>query len=164
LLAPGLRLAWVIAPPQVIRKLVMAKQAADLHTSSFIQYVAYEVAKGGFLDEHVKVIRAIYKERRDVMLEMMDEMFPAEVRWTHPLGGMFLWGMLPEGVDAGEVLKVAIERKVAFVPGAAFHPNGGGENTMRINFSFASPDTIREGVTRLGITLKEILQKNGHHK
>jgi 2-aminoadipate transaminase len=164
LLAPGLRLAWVIAPPQVIRKLVMTKQAADLHTSSFIQHVAHEVAKGGFLDEHVKVIRATYKERRDVMLEMMDEMFPPEVRWTHPLGGMFLWGMMPEGVDAAEVLKVALDRKVAFVPGTAFHPNGGGNNTMRLNFSFSSPDTIREGITRLGATLKEVLKKNGYHK
>lgn len=164
LLSPGLRLAWVIAPPQVIRKLVMTKQAADLHTSSFNQYVAYEVAKGGFLDEHVKVIRATYKQRRDVMLEMMEEMFPREVRWTRPLGGMFLWGMMPEGVDAAEVLKVAIERKVAFVPGAAFHPNGGGENTMRLNFSFSSPETIREGITRLGVTMKEILKKNGHQK
>ena len=164
LLAPGLRLAWVIAPPQVIRRLVMAKQAADLHTSSFNQYVAFEVAKGGFLDEHVKVIRATYKERRDVMLEMMEEMFPSEVHWTKPHGGMFLWGMMPEGVDAAEVLKVAIERKVAFVPGAAFHPNGGGENTMRINFSFSSPDNIREGITRLGVTMKEILKKNGYHK
>ncbi len=159
LLAPGLRLAWVIAPPQVIRKLVMTKQAADLHTSSFIQYVAYEVAKGGFLDEHVKLIRSTYKERRDVMLEMMDEMFPKEMRWTKPLGGMFLWSVLPEHIDAAEVLKVAIERKVAFVPGAAFHPNGGGKNTMRINFSFSNPDTIREGITRLGLTLKEALKK-----
>lgn len=162
LLAPGLRLAWVIAPPQVIRKLVMTKQAADLHTSSFNQYVAYEVGKGGFLDEHVKVIRATYKERRDVMLEMMDEVFPQEVRWTHPLGGMFLWGIMPEHIDAAEVLKVAIERKVAFVPGAAFHPDGTGKNTMRLNFSFSSPDTIREGINRLGITLKEAL-KNGKH-
>jgi len=162
-LAPGLRLAWVIAPPQVIRKLVMAKQAADLHTSSFNQHVAYEVAKGGFLDEHVKVIRATYKERRDVMIEMMEEMFPPEVSWTKPLGGMFLWGKLPENVDAAEVLKVAIERKVAFVPGAAFHPNGGGANTMRINFSFSNPDNIREGITRLGVTLKEAL-KSGEGK
>lgn len=161
LLAPGLRLAWVIAPPEVIRRLVMTKQAADLHTSSFNQYVAHEVAKGGFLDEHVKVIRATYKERRDVMLEMMDEMFPPEMRWTHPQGGMFLWGIMPEGVDAAEVLKIAIERKVAFVPGASFHPNGGGKNTMRLNFSYSSPETIREGVTRLGATLKEVLHKNG---
>ena len=164
LLAPGLRLAWVIAPPQVIRKLVMTKQAADLHTSSFIQHIAYEVAKGGFLDEHVKVIRATYKERRDVMLEMMEEMFPPEVRWTKPQGGMFLWGIMPEGVDAAEVLKEALVRKVAFVPGAAFHPNGGGANTMRLNFSFSSPDVIREGIARLGTTLKEVLSKNGFHK
>jgi len=164
LLAPGLRLAWVVAPPNVIKKLVMTKQAADLHTSSFNQQVAYEVAKGGFLDEHVKIIRATYKQRRDVMLEMMDEMFPPEMRWTRPSGGMFLWGMMPEGVDAAEVLKIAIERKVAFVPGAAFHPNGGGANTMRLNFSFSSPDMIREGITRLGTTLKEVFNKNGFHK
>jgi 2-aminoadipate transaminase len=160
LLAPGLRLAWVVAPPEVIRRLVMTKQAADLHTSSFNQYVAHEVGKGGFLDEHVKVIRQVYKERRDVMLEMMEEVFPSEMRWTHPQGGMFLWGIMPEGVDAADVLRVAIERKVAFVPGASFHPNGGGANTMRINFSYCRPEVIREGVSRLGVTLKEFLHKN----
>lgn len=164
LLAPGLRLAWVIAPPQVIRKFVLAKQAADLHTSSFNQMVAYDVAKGGFLDEHVKIIRATYKERRDVMLETMDETFPTEMTWTRPQGGMFLWGKLPEGVDASEVLKSAIERKVAFVPGVAFHPDGSGKNTMRLNFSFSPPEIIREGITRLGVTLKEALHKNGVHK
>ena len=160
LLAPGLRLAWVIAPEQVISKLVMTKQGADLHTASFNQYVAYEVGKGGFLDEHVKVIRSTYKERRDVMLEMMEEMFPPEVHWTRPQGGMFLWGILPEFMDAADVLKVAIERKVAFVPGAAFHATGGGDNTMRLNFSYSSPDVIREGITRLGVTLKELIAKN----
>ncbi len=158
LLSPGLRLAWVIAPPEVVRKLVMTKQAADLHTSSFSQYVAYQVAKGGFLDEHVKVIRATYKERRDVMFEMMEEMFPQGVTWSKPKGGMFLWGILPEGMDSAEVLKRAIEKKVAFVPGAAFHPCGGGMNTMRLNFSYSSPDTIREGITRLGATLKETIK------
>ena len=158
LLAPGLRLAWVIAPLEVIRKFVMTKQAADLHTSSINQQVAYEVAKGGFLDEHVKVIRATYKERRDVMVEMMEEMFPSEVNWIKPQGGMFLWGVLPENVDAAEVLEAAVERKVAFVPGGAFYPNGGGANTMRLNFSYSSPDTIREGITRLGVTLKEALK------
>ena len=159
LLAPGLRLAWVIAPPEVIRKLVMIKQAADLHSSSFNQYVAYEVGKGGFLDEHVKKIRAVYKERRDVMLEMMDELFPHDVTWRKPKGGMFLWGILPEGMDAAEVLKRALERKVAFVPGGGFHPRGGGENTMRINFSYSSPEVIRAGVTRLGTTLKELIKE-----
>jgi 2-aminoadipate transaminase len=159
LLAPGLRLAWVIAPPEVIQKLVMAKQAADLHTSSFNQYVAYEVAKGGFLDEHAKVIRSVYKERRDVMIEMMEEVFPTEFTWRKPKGGMFLWGMMPEGMDGAEVLKRAVEKKVAFVPGAAFHPRGGGANTMRLNFSYSSPDTIREGIARLGLTLKELIKE-----
>ena len=158
LLSPGLRLAWVIAPPEVIRKLVMTKQAADLHTPSFNQYVAHQVAKGGFLDEHVKVIRATYKERRDVMFEMMEEMFPQGVTWSKPKGGMFLWGVLPEGMDAAEVLKRAIQKKVAFVPGESFHPCGGGKNTMRLNFSYSSPDTIREGITRLGTTLKETIK------
>jgi 2-aminoadipate transaminase len=159
LLAPGLRLAWVIAPPEVIRKLVMAKQGADLHTSSFNQYVAYQVGKGGFLDEHVKVIRATYKERRDVMFEMMEEMFPQGVTWSKPQGGMFLWGMLPKDMDATELLKRALEKKVAFVPGAAFHPRGGGENTLRINFSYSAPETIREGVRRLASTLKESIKE-----
>jgi 2-aminoadipate transaminase len=164
LLSPGLRLAWVIAPPEVIRKFVMAKQGADLHTSTFNQYVAYEVAKGGFLDEHVKVIRSTYKERRDTMLEVMAELFPSEVHWTKPAGGMFLWGVLPEDMDAAEVFKIAVERKVAFVPGEAFHANGGGKNTMRLNFSYSKPDTIRDGITRLGLTLKEILARNNGHK
>lgn len=157
LLAPGLRLGWVIAPVEVIQKLVMSKQAADLHTSSFNQYVAHEVAKGGFLDEHVKTIRATYKERRDVMIEMMEEMFPAGVSWRKPKGGMFLWSILPEGMDSAEVLKRAVEKKVAFVPGEAFHPTGGGKNTLRLNFSYSSPETIREGISRLGITLKELI-------
>ncbi|MCJ7585260.1 MAG: PLP-dependent aminotransferase family protein [Anaerolineales bacterium] len=160
ILAPGIRLAWVVAPQEVIRKLVMAKQAADLHTATFNQIVAFEVGKGGFLDEHVKFIRATYKERRDIMLETMDEVFPSEVRWTHPQGGMFLWGILPKGMYAAEVLKVAIEKKVAFVPGGSFHPNGGGENTMRLNFSFSSPEIIREGITRLGLLLRELVRKS----
>jgi 2-aminoadipate transaminase len=157
LLAPGIRLAWVIAPEQVIKKMVQAKQAADLNTAAFNQMVVYEVAKGGFLDEHVKYIIKVYKERRDVMLETMEELFPPKVRWTKPQGGMFLWGILPEWMDAAEVLKIAIERKVAFVPGASFHPNGGGKNTMRINFSYSNPDLIREGMNRLGIVLKELV-------
>jgi 2-aminoadipate transaminase len=111
------------------------------------------------MDDHVRFIKKVYKERRDVMLEMMDEMFPSEARWTKPLGGMFLWGILPKNMDAADVLKIALERKVAFVPGEAFHATGGGKHTMRINFSYADPDTIREGITRLGTTLKELLHE-----
>jgi 2-aminoadipate transaminase len=154
-LAPGIRLAWVVAPPVVIRKLVQAKQGADLHTSSFNQLVAYEVSRGGFLDEHIKVIRRVYGERRDVMLAAMDSYFPPVVDWTHPQGGLFLWGILPENLSAADVLKVAVEQKVAFVPGAPFYPVGGGHNTMRLNFSNATPEKIQEGIARLGRVLYE---------
>jgi 2-aminoadipate transaminase len=152
-LAPGLRLAWVIAPPEVIRKLVQAKQGADLHTSTFNQIVAFEVAKGGFLDQHVQVIRRVYAERRDVMLGSMDAYFPPGVDWTKPEGGLFLWGILPAYMDTTELLKEAVLEKVAFVPGASFHACGGGQNTMRLNFSNAKPEQIREGISRLGKVL-----------
>jgi len=131
-----------------------------LNTAAFNQMVAFEVAKSGFLDEHVKFIIKVYKERRDVMIETMEELFPPEVHWTKPQGGMFLWGILPEWMDSAEVLNKAIERKVAFVPGASFHPNGGGKNTMRINFSYSNTDKIREGVTRLGTLLKELVAEH----
>ena len=150
ILAPGIRLAWVVAPPEVIRKLVQAKQGTDLHTSSFNQLVTYEVAKGGFLDRHVKLIRDVYSERRDVMLGAMDAYFPPGVEWTHPEGGLFLWGILPETMSSADVLKSAIEEKVAFVPGGPFYANGGGHNTMRLNFSYSNPEKIREGISRLG--------------
>jgi len=94
-MAPGLRLGWIVAPPDVITHLVQLKQSADLHTSTFIQMVAYEVARDGFLDEHVKLIRRIYSERRDAMLEALHNYFPPEVSWTHPKGGLFLWVTLP---------------------------------------------------------------------
>jgi 2-aminoadipate transaminase len=157
-LAPGIRLAWVVAPPEVIRKLVQAKQGADLHTSTFNQLVTYEVSRSGFLDRHIKVIRDCYRERRDVMLGAMDRFFPPGVEWTHPNGGLFLWGILPENLSSAEVLKSAIEQKVAFVPGAPFYPTGGGHNTMRLNFSNATPEKIQEGIARLG---KVIYEKMG---
>ena len=157
-LAPGLRLAWVVAPPGVIGKLVQAKQGADLHTSTFNQMVGYEVGKGGFIDRHVLEIRKVYGQRRDLMLSLMEELFPAEVHWTRPQGGLFLWVTLPEELDAADVLEKAAERKVAFVPGAPFHPVGGGHNTMRINFSNARPEQIEQGMVRLAETLKEMLR------
>lgn len=159
LLAPGLRIAWAIGAETVIRKLVQAKQGADLHTSSFNQIAVHEVSKNNFLDKHVEVIRATYKERRNAMLEAMDELFPGEVQWTRPQGGMFLFVTLPEGMDATEIFEKAVERNVAYVPGAAFHATGGGENTLRMNFSYSAPDTIREGIARLGGLLKEEIYK-----
>jgi len=157
ILAPGLRLGWVVAPTEVIRMLAQAKQGADLHTSTFTQMVAYEVSRCGFLDEHVQLIRRVYRERRDVMLRAMEEHFPPGVRWTHPHGGLILWVTLPEGIDSARVLEDALRRKVAFVPGAPFHPRGGGENSFRLNFSNATPEAINEGIARLGTVLSEAL-------
>jgi 2-aminoadipate transaminase len=159
ILAPGLRLAWVIAPPEVIRKMVQAKQGADLHTSTFNQLVANEVARGGFLDRHIHLIRDVYRERRDVMLAAMDSCFPPEVDWTQPEGGLFLWGILPESLKSADVLKVAIEEKVAFVPGQPFFPFGDVYNTMRINFSNATPENIRIGIARLGNVLHQMVKE-----
>jgi len=160
ILAPGLRLGWVIAPPEVIHKIVTAKQGADLHTSTFTQMVAYEVSRGGFIDRHVPLIKKVYGERRDVMLAAMDRYFPPEVDWTHPKGGLFLWGILPEYLDAADVLQSAVEEKVAFVPGRPFHPFGDGKNTMRLNFSHSTPDKIEEGIYRLGKVLAEKVDHN----
>jgi 2-aminoadipate transaminase len=153
ILSPGIRLAWVVAPPEVIRKLVQAKQGADLHTSTFNQIVAHEVSRDGFLDQHIKYIRKIYRERRDAMLAAMDRFFPPEVDWTQPEGGLFLWGTLPDYLSSKEVLKDALERKVAFVPGDSFYPDENVHNTMRLNFSNATPEMIFEGITRLGEVL-----------
>jgi 2-aminoadipate transaminase len=156
-LAPGIRLAWVVASKEVIRKLVLAKQGTDLHTSTFAQMLAFEVARGGFLDQHIKVIRAVYGERRDVMLRALDRYFPREVRWTRPQGGLFLWLTFPEWVDATELLHRAVEENVAFVPGVAFHPYGEGTNTGRLNFSYSTPAQIEEGIGRLGALLKKVI-------
>jgi 2-aminoadipate transaminase len=163
-LAPGLRLGWMLAPEPVMRKCVTAKQGMDLHTSSFIQMVAYEVARNGFLDEHKLHIRQVYKERRDTMLAAMERYFPEGVVWTRPSGGLFLWATLPEWMDASELLETAIEHKVAFVPGFAFQPNaanGGGKNTCRLNFSNANPEMIAEGIKRLGKVIAIAIDK--HH-
>jgi 2-aminoadipate transaminase len=159
ILAPGIRLAWVIAPPEVITKLVQAKQGADLHTATFNQIVAHEVSRGGFLDRHINVIRKCYGERRNVMLAAMDRYFPPKVEWTQPEGGLFLWATLPEYLESAAVLKEAIEQNVAFVPGLPFYPCGGGHNTLRINFSYANPDTIREGISRLSVVLDKMIGK-----
>ncbi|MGE5345351.1 MAG: PLP-dependent aminotransferase family protein [Acidithiobacillales bacterium] len=152
-LAPGLRIGWVVAPESVVRKLVQIKQAADLHTSTFSQHVAYEVAREGFLDRHVRRIRAVYGVRRDAMLSALERHFPPGASWTRPKGGLFLWATAPEGIDTAELLKEALAEKVAFVPGAAFFPCGGGERTMRLNFSYAPPEVIEEGIRRLGLVL-----------
>ncbi len=160
-LSPGLRMGWIVAPPEVITKLVQLKQGADLHTSTFGQMVAYEVARDGFLDEHIKVIRRVYGERRDVMLHALQEYCPPEVTWTHPLGGLFLWVTLPEGMDSHRLFDAALKENVAFVPGDSFYSGNGyaseGLRHLRLNFSNAPPEQIREGVRRLALAIRNQL-------
>ncbi len=161
ILAPGLRLGWVIAPPEVIRKLVLAKQGADLHTATFNQVVTHEVGKGGFLDHHIYHICETYSERRDAMLAALEKYMPSGVRWTHPQGGLFLWVTLPEDFNTEEIFPIAVARKVAFVPGRSFHPRPDtGLNTIRLNFSYCKPDVIEEGIARLAGVFEDVITSN----
>jgi 2-aminoadipate transaminase len=156
-LAPGIRLGWVVAPEQIIRKLVQAKQATDLHTSTFIQMIANDIMRRGILRAHSKVIKAAYGERRHIMTTSMEEHFPKGVTWTKPVGGLFLWARTPEHVNTMDLLETAVEEKVAYVPGTVFYPDGSGLNTMRLNFSNATPEKIREGIKRLGRVLEKAI-------
>lgn len=161
-LAPGLRLAWIVAPTEVIQRCVVAKQGMDLHTSTFIQMTAYEVLADpgegeGFLKEHVRLIRRVYSERRDAMLQAMERYFPPGVEWTRPQGGLFLWVTLPEHVDTTKLMPVAVEHNVAYVPGGCFYPDGDGHSTFRLNFSYCPPEQIEIGIKRLGEVLQQAL-------
>jgi 2-aminoadipate transaminase len=161
-LAPGLRLGWIVAPLDVIAKLVQLKQGADLHTSTFGQMVAYEVARDNFLDEHVKLIRRVYRQRRDTMLEALKKYFPPEVTWTHPHGGLFLWVTLPEGMDCNKLFEAALNENVAFVPGDCFYAGNfakEGCRHLRLNFSYGQPEQIREGIRRLSVAIKQQMRE-----
>jgi DNA-binding transcriptional MocR family regulator len=149
-IAPGLRLGWICAARDLVRKVVLAKQAADLHCSSLNQIVMHRVTSEVF-DAQVGRIKATYTVRRDAMLKALSRHMPEGVHWTRPEGGMFVWATLPEGCDGAELLAVALEReKVAFVPGRAFFYDGEGANTIRLNFSLASEAQIEDGIARLG--------------
>ncbi|HOV30529.1 MAG TPA: PLP-dependent aminotransferase family protein [Anaerolineaceae bacterium] len=158
ILAPGLRIGWVIAPEEVIRKMVMAKQGADLQSSTFDQFLAYELASSDWLKDHIANIRKVYRERRDAMLQAFEDFMPEGTTWTRPQGGLFLWLTLPEGCNTLELFPIAIEEKVAYVPGASFYPKGGPSNTMRLNFSACNPETIRIGVERLSRMVKRCMK------
>ncbi|HWQ13229.1 MAG TPA: PLP-dependent aminotransferase family protein [Roseiflexaceae bacterium] len=153
LLAPGMRVGWAVGPEALLRKMALAKQGLDLHTGSLAQAIAYETCRDSLLERQIPRIRRIYGERRAAMLRALEASMPPGVRWTRPEGGMFLWITLPAGVDGTAVLARAVERKVAFVPGASFHAGGGGTNTLRLNFSYAPPPRIEEGVRRLAEAL-----------
>ena len=157
ILAPGFRIGWIIASKVILDKFIQGKQAADLCTNVFSQYVAYEYIKGGYLDKHVERIKELYKRKRDVMLEALKEYFPSEVKWTMPKGGMFIWITLPKSIDTRLMFQKAIAKKVAYVVGEAFYPEGGDYNSMRLNFSYSEDELIKEGIERLAEVIQDEL-------
>jgi 2-aminoadipate transaminase len=154
-LAPGLRLGFLVAPKSLYPKLLQAKQAADLHSPGFNQRMIAEVMKDGFLDRHVPTIRALYKSQRDAMLAALKREMPEGVSWNTPDGGMFLWARLPAGMSAVELLPRAVDKNVAFVPGAAFYADQADPGTLRLSFVTASVEQINTGVAALAAAIRE---------
>ena len=150
ILAPGLRLGYIVAPEEIARKFEQVKQATDLHTATLTQRAVYEVVKDGFLNEHIPTIRSMYHTQAQAMLSALDEHMPAGVKWNQPAGGMFLWLELPEGMDSEEMLKKALARNVAYVPGTPFYANEPVRNTLRLAFVTVPEEKIRAGVKVLG--------------
>ena len=156
-LMPALRVGWTIAPQAVLEKLVLLKQANDLHTSTVNQILTYELA-AEILEPHLDVLRDVYGKRRDAMVSALTQYLPNSVNFTAPDGGMFVWLNLPEGMNARKLLEKSLEEEnIAFVPGAAFHANGGGDNTMRLSFSTCSPEIIKDGMKRLSDLIRREL-------
>ena len=149
LISPGLRVAWVTAPKDVIARMAFAKQGMDLHASCLSQVIVHEVCADGLLERHLPVIRATYRARRDAMLAALAEKMPDEFRWTKPRGGMFVWMTMPEGWDAEGVIKIALDKLVAFVPGFPFYANGGPRNTARLSFANPTPANIDVAIGRV---------------
>ncbi len=159
ILFPGTRMGWIIANRAIMDKLVMAKQPADLCTSPLAQSIIYEFCRRDLLKPHIKKIVEVYRRKRDIMLDTLEKYVPEDlgIDWTHPQGGLFLWLCLPEHVDAEKLFPKAIEKKVAYVVGSAFHFDRSRKNTMRLNFSYPSEEQIEEGIKRLADLFKEIL-------
>jgi 2-aminoadipate transaminase len=157
---PGFRLGWMVAPPEIIRLAVKAKQAADLHSSTFNQFVIGEYLKRHSIDDHIAKITACYGSQAAAMVKTLEREAPEGVTFTRPEGGMFSWVTLPAGKGSCmDLFNLAIEQKVAFVPGMPFYTDGTGQNTLRLNFSNASEQTIDEGITRLCGCMKDFLSR-----
>jgi len=154
IMVPGIRLAWMITDPVLLEPIVRAKQAADLHTPIFTQYITYEVAKDGYMDKQIAQVQDYYKKQQNYMLTALEKYFPSEVSYTKPEGGMFLWVTMPDGTDSIQMLEQAVKQKVAYVPGEPFHANGGGKNTFRLSYSVATEEQIDSGIARLGKVLE----------
>ena len=157
IVSPGLRLGWICAQDEIMEKLIVAKQASDLHSGCLSQRVVYQFLIDNEIDDHIFRIREAYGAQRDLMIKIMEETFPESVKYTRPEGGMFLWVTLPEGFSSLDLFQRAIKDKVAFVPGHAFFADGSGGNTMRLNFSNSDPEKIVEGMTRLSRSMKEMM-------
>jgi len=157
ILSPGIRLGFVVAEKPVIQELVLAKQAADLQPNSLIQRAVYHYGKNGHLDRHIPAIIRSYKERAGVMLLAMERHFPKALRWLPPEGGMFVWVTLPKGMSASQLFKKAVDANVAYVTGGVFHANGGGDQTLRLNFTNSTLEQLEEGIKRLGKVFSEAL-------
>ena len=157
--APGPRLGWIVANPAIMDKLVMAKQPADLCTSSFSQAILFEFLNRGLLKSHIAKTVEYYRKKQETMLQALDKYMPkdAGIDWTHPEGGLFLWMCLPEHLDADALFPKAIEKKVVYVMGSAFHFDRSGKNSLRLNFSYPSEEEIEEGIKRLADLVKEEL-------
>ncbi|MEM1513522.1 MAG: PLP-dependent aminotransferase family protein [Candidatus Thermoplasmatota archaeon] len=155
ILAPGLRLAYVIASEELTKKMIVAKQSMDLCAPGFTQAIAYHYIKNGYIERHIPKIIEMYRRKRDIMLDALEEYFPPGCKWTKPRGGMFLWVELPKHISTIEMLPDAINEKVAYVHGKAFHVDGSGENTMRLNFTNPEDDMVREGIRRLANVIKK---------
>jgi 2-aminoadipate transaminase len=155
LLSPGIRLGTMLAEPAVMQQLIYAKQASDLQNNTFIQYAVYHYCMNGDLDRHLPKIIANYRKRAATMMDAIRRHFPHEARCVEPAGGMFVWCVLPKKLKASEVFKKAIRQNVAFVDGSVFFANGGGENTMRLNFTNTTDEAIRTGIARLGAAIKQ---------
>ncbi|HUS99725.1 MAG TPA: PLP-dependent aminotransferase family protein [Candidatus Thermoplasmatota archaeon] len=154
ILAPGFRLAWIIAPEDVMRKMALCKQAQDLCTAGFSQYIAYEFMKSGLLDLHIMRICEMYKPKRDIMMDSMKKYFPEGYLCHKPKGGMFAWVTLPKEVDTEAMFLDAFKEKVAYVHGKAFCVDGGGGSSMRLNFSYSTNEQLETGMRRLGAVIE----------
>ncbi len=163
IMAPGFRLGWTVASQQIIHKLTLAKQAMDLCTNVFSQYIACEYLEGGYIDDHVEKIKKLYKHKRDVMLNALEKHFPEEVHWTLPKGGMFIWITLPKKINTHLMFQKALEKKVAYVSGDAFFPENAQYNSMRLNFSYSDDKDIKKGIKRLSEVIKEELACKYEH-
>lgn len=153
--APGLRIGWVCASDEILNKYIMIKQSSDLQTSSMTQRELSRFLDEYSLDDHIDKIVAVYRKRRDIMVDTMKNEFPESVKYIVPEGGLFIWVEVPEYIDTKKLMVKAIEKKVAFVPGGSFYPNSNTINTMRLNFSNMNENNIVEGITRLGELLKQ---------